>query len=82
MPEPAELARQLAEAQQLLASRGRALDLTERRLADAHSDARSLAQANEKLSAALATARESLVAQRAKLDDPDGPPLTLSLIHI
>ncbi len=76
MPEPAELARQLAEAQQLLASRGRALDLTERRLADAHSDARSLAQANEKLSAALATARESLVAQRAKLDDPDGPPLT------
>ena len=56
--------------------RGATLDLTERRLADAHSDARSLAQANEKLSAALATARESLVAQRAKLDDPDGPPLT------
>ena len=74
MPEPAELARQLAEANELLAGRARALELAERRLADARSDAHSLARANEKLNAALAGARDSLVSLRAEVDDLARPP--------
>jgi proteasome-associated ATPase len=76
MPEPAELARQLAAANELLAARGRALDLAERRLADA----RGLAQTNEKLNATLGTARDSLVAMRAELDALATPPSSFGLI--
>jgi proteasome-associated ATPase len=74
MPEPAELARQLAEANQLLDARARALDLAERRLADARSDARTLAATNEKLNATLAEARDALVAMREELDGLATPP--------
>ncbi|MCC6497651.1 MAG: proteasome ATPase [Propionibacteriaceae bacterium] len=74
MPEPAELARQLADANELLKARARALDLAERRLTDARTDARGLAQANEKLNATLAAARDSLVALRAELDNLATPP--------
>lgn len=74
MPDPAELARRLAEATELLASRARALDLAERRLADARTDARSLAATNEKLNATLADARDSLVGLRAELDRLASPP--------
>ncbi len=74
MPEPAELARQLAEANELLKARGRALDLAERRLTDARTDARSLAQTNEKLNATLEAARDSLLSLRAELDSLATPP--------
>ena len=80
MPEPAELARQLAAANELLAARGRALDLAERRLADARTDARGLAQTNEKLNATLGTARDSLVALRAELDALATPPSSFGLV--
>ena len=60
MPEPAELARQLAQANELLDARARALDLAERRLADARADARNLAENNQRLNSTLATAREAL----------------------
>ena len=43
----------LAEARELAEARGRAVELAERRLANARADARSLAQANEKLNATL-----------------------------
>ena len=60
MPEPAELARQLAAANRTARPRAaRALDLAERRLADARADARALAQTNEKLNATLARRRAS-----------------------
>lgn len=74
MPEPAELARQLSDAKELLESRARALDLSERRLNDARADARRLAQANEKLNATLTDARESLVALREQVDALGRPP--------
>lgn len=74
MAEPAELARQLAEANELLQARARALDLAERRLSDARADARTLAQANERLNSTLANARESLVGLRAELDALAKPP--------
>ncbi|MGC3993391.1 MAG: proteasome ATPase [Propionicimonas sp.] len=74
MPEPAELARRLAEANQLLDARARALDLAERRLTDARADARTLAAANEKLNATLSAARESLVSLREELDALASPP--------
>ena len=74
MPEPAQLARQLAAANELLTARARALDLAERRLADARGDARGLAQTNEKLNATLLAARDSLVALRAELDALATPP--------
>lgn len=74
MPEPAELARQLADANELLRARARELDLAQRRLTDARTDARGLAQANEKLNSTLAAARDSLVALRADLDAMATPP--------
>jgi len=80
MPEPAELARRLADATQLLEARARALDLSERRLADARADARRLSQANEKLNATLAEARESLVALRDELDALARPPASFGLV--
>ena len=78
MPEPAEIARRLAEATQTLEARARALDLAERRLADARSDARTLAGTNERLNAALAEARETLVTLRAQLDGLATPPYALA----
>ncbi|MGV8907839.1 MAG: proteasome ATPase [Propionicimonas sp.] len=74
MPEAAELARQLADANALLAARSRALDLAERRLTDARTDARGLAQTNEKLNTTLGAARDSLVTLRAELDALATPP--------
>ncbi len=74
MPEPAELARRLAEASGLLEARTRSLDLAERRLNDARADAHRLAATNERLNAALAGARESLVGLRAQLDGLAVPP--------
>jgi proteasome-associated ATPase len=80
MPEPAELARQLAQANELLEGRARALDLAERRLADARADARSLGQVNEKLNATLADAREALVTMRGELDALATPPNSFGLV--
>jgi len=80
MPEPAELARQLAQANELLESRARALDLAERRLADARADARTLAAANERLNATLTDARDSLVGLRAELDALATPPNSFGLV--
>ncbi len=80
MPEPAELARQLAQANELLESRARALDLAERRLGDARSDARTLATANERLNATLTDARDSLVALRAELDALATPPNSFGVV--
>jgi proteasome-associated ATPase len=80
MPEPAELARQLADANGLLEARARALDLAERRLNDARADARRLAQVNEKLNATLADARASLVELREQLDALARPPASFGLV--
>lgn len=80
MPEPAELARQLARANELLESRARALDLAERRLADARTDARTLAATNERLNATLAEARESLVSLRAELEALGTPPSSFGVV--
>jgi proteasome-associated ATPase len=80
MPEPAELARQLAEANRLLESRARALDVAERRLADARGDARTLAATNERLNATLTEARDSLVELRAQLDALGRPPSSFGLV--
>jgi len=80
MPEPAELARQLADANGLLEARARALDLAERRLNDARADARRLAQVNEKLNATLTDARASLVELREQLDALARPPASFGLV--
>jgi proteasome-associated ATPase len=74
MPEPADLARRLAEAIELLEARARALDLAERRLADARTDARTLASANERLNGTLTEAREALLGLRAELEALANPP--------
>ena len=80
MPEPAELARQLADANGLLEARARALDLAERRLNDARADARRLAQVNEKLNTTLTDARASLVELREQLDALARPPASFGLV--
>ncbi|WP_298133258.1 proteasome ATPase [Micropruina sp.] len=64
----------LAEARELAEARGRAVELAERRLANARADARSLAQANEKLNATLREARGSLVGLREQLEALSNPP--------
>ena len=70
----------LAEARRLLEARGRSLDLSDRRLADARADARSLAQQNEKLNQTLREARDSLLALRRQLDDLARPPFALATL--
>ncbi|HQZ00405.1 MAG TPA: AAA family ATPase [Propionicimonas sp.] len=80
MPEPAELDRQLASANELLDARARALDLAERRLADARADARTLSATNQKLNSALTTAREALETMRVELDALATPPSSFGLV--
>ncbi|MCB0912188.1 MAG: hypothetical protein KDB60_11295, partial [Propionibacteriaceae bacterium] len=80
MPEPAELARQLADANELLEARARALDLSERRLGDARADARRLAQANEKLIFTLTQPRPSLPRFRYQLDALAHPPASFGYV--
>ncbi|MBK8459533.1 MAG: proteasome ATPase [Micropruina sp.] len=74
------LAAELTEARRLLEARARAADLAERRLADARSDARSLAQQNEKLNHTLREVRDSLVGLRAELDNLARPPHSFATI--
>ncbi|HOC12741.1 MAG TPA: proteasome ATPase [Propionicimonas sp.] len=66
MPEPAELARRL--------------EVTERRLADARSDARTLAATNQKLNATLVTARDALDSLRAEVAALGQPPNTFGYV--
>lgn len=69
-----QLQAELSEARRLLDARLRATELTERRLAEARSDARALAQTNEKLNVTLRQARESLLALREQLEALGRPP--------
>ena len=55
-------------------------ELAERRLADARTDLRSLAQQNDRLSQTLQQARDSLLALRAELDQLASPPNTFGLV--
>ena len=67
-------AEDVADLRRLLDARGRALDLAERRLADARADARSLAQQNERLNETLREARDGLLGLREQLDGLAQPP--------
>ncbi len=80
MDEIERLRAELDQTRTLLDSRARAVDLADRRLADARADARSLAQQNEKLNATLREARESLVALRSELDRLAQPPNSFGLV--
>ena len=80
MDESERLRAELDQARILLDSRARAVDLADRRLADARADARSLAQQNEKLASTLREARDSLVALRAELDHLAQPPSSVALV--
>lgn len=71
---------QLDQATALLESRARALDLADRRLADARADARSLAQHNERLNTTLREARDSLQGLRAELDHLAQPPYSFATV--
>ncbi|WP_420175002.1 proteasome ATPase [Luteococcus sp. OSA5] len=56
------------------------LEIAERRMQDARSDARSLAAQNEKLNATLREARQKLVTLKAEVDALSEPPLTRGLV--
>lgn len=65
----AQLRGELDEARRLLDARTRASEVNQQRLAEARSEARGLAQANEKLNTTLREARESLLALREQVQN-------------
>lgn len=70
----------LTEAQRQLDARTRALELAERRLAEARADARALAAHNERLNATLREVRASVVELRAQLDGLASPPAAFATV--
>ncbi len=73
MPEDADLHRSLA-------ARERAVEVAERRLAEARADARALAQTNDKLNQTLREARDVIVALREELAALASPPLAFGTV--
>lgn len=78
--EVARLASELAHVRGQLEARLRAAEVTERRLAEARSDARALAQTNEALNVTLREARDSLIALRAELEALGRPPASFGIV--
>ena len=76
----AQLRGELDEARRLLDARTRASEVNQQRLAEARSEARGLAQANEKLNTTLREARESLLALREQVQNLGRPPAGFALV--
>jgi proteasome-associated ATPase len=80
MDEGARAQREVAELTRRLAAEARASELAENRLTTARADARSLAQHNEKLNAALRDAREAMAGLKAELEALGQPPQTFGRV--